>query len=499
MRGLFLPRYMIAGCFAVLVLAVLAFSAPSGVAAKPHGPAPSPSPSFSPTPTPEERITTLTQTVRDNPNDKGAQAELGELLVETGKASEGRDHLETAVHLGLEDAQVWFFIGLADRELEDIQDAVTAFERAENDDPGNQAVLSSLVDAYLSVGRLNDALRMANRAVALHPGDAFGYEALGTVQLNQGKFDEGRASLNKALSIDPKDTRAKLLIAKSYLGQKVPDPDKALAIYDAMLVDDPKNVDALGGKAEALSRKNDVAGAVAVMQQIVKLDPDSVEAEDNIAQLYLDKNMVAQGRQQFAQAIKDHPKAAEPWALQAEYDQLHKNYTQSEQEFEQATALAPTNLTLLFEYGRLELVALHHPTKAQDAFSRVVNAQPTNAEALFWLGQAYADQGQWAQARDEFQQSFEIAHTYQGLFNLGLAYFNLKQYKEARQIFEALSAHQDKAHPDPQLWFLLGETYRHLGDKKDAATAYKRYLSYVPSGDGADKARSYIKSFGTGS
>jgi tetratricopeptide (TPR) repeat protein len=499
MRGLFLPRYLIAGCFAVLVLVVLAFSAPSGVAAKPHGPSPSPSPSFSPTPTPEERIATLTQTVRDNPNDKNAQAELGELLVETGKPADGRDHLETAIHLGQDDAQVWFFIGLADRELQDIQDAVTAFERAENLDPGNQAVLSSLVDAYLAVGRINDALHMANRAIVLHPNDAFGYESLGMVQLNEGKFDDGRASLNKALSIDPKDTRAKLLIAKSYLGQKVPDPDKALALYNAMLVDDPKNVDALQGKGEALARKNDVAGAVAVMQQIVKLEPDSVEDEDNIAQLYLDKNMVDQARQQFAQAIKDHPKAPEPWALQAEYDQLHKNYAQSEQEFQQAIALAPTNMTLQFEYGRLELLALHHPTKAQDAFSRVVNAQPTNAEALYWLGQSYADQGQWAQARDEFQQSFEIAHTYQGLFNLGLAYFNLKQYKESRQIFVALSTHQDKAHPDPQLWFLLGETYRHLGDKKDATAAYKRYLSYVPSGDGADKARSYIKSFGTGS
>jgi tetratricopeptide (TPR) repeat protein len=499
MRGFFVPRYLIAGFFAALVLAVLAFSAPSGVAAKPHGPAPSPSPSFSPTPTPEERITTLSQTVKDNPNDKNAQAELGELLVETGKPSDGRDHLETAVHLGQDDAQVWFFIGLADRELGDVQDSITAFERAENLDPGNQAVLSSLVDAYLAVGRISDALRLANRSIALHPTDAFGYESLGMVQLNQGKFDEGRASLNKALSIDPKDSRAQLLIAKSYLGQKVPDPDKALAIYNAMLAEDPKNVDALSGKGEALARKNDVAGAVAVMQQIVKLEPDSVEAEDNIAQLYLDKNMVDQGRQEFAQAIKDHPKAPEPWALQAEYDQRVKNYTQAEKEFEQAIALAPTNLTLLFEYGRLELMALHHPVKAQDAFSRVVNGQPNNPEALFWLGQAYADQGQWAQAKDEFQQSFEIAHTYQGLFNLGLAYFNLKEYKESRQIFEALSTHQDKAHPDPQLWFLLGETYRHLGDKKDATAAYKRYLSYVPSGDGATKARSYIKSLGSGS
>ena len=493
---LWLPRFALAGLFALALLAAIGFGSGGGASARPKGPPPSPTPSNSPTPTPEERIATLTQTVKDNPNDKNAQAELGTLLVETGQPSDGRDHLEAAIRLGQEDAQVWFFVGMADRELQDLPDALSAFERAEILDPANQAVLSSLVDAYLAVGRLDDAERIANRAVLLHPGEAFAYESIGMVQLNQGKYDQGRASLAKAISIDPKDVRAKLLVARSYLGQKNPDPDKALAQFNLILADDPKNTDALGGKADALARRNDVPGAVAVLQQIVKLQPDSVEAEDNIAQLYLDKKMVDQARAQFAQAIKDHPKAVEPWALQAEYDARVKNFAQAEKEFEQALALSPASLTLLFEYGRLELLALKHYVKAQDAFSKMVNAQPGNPEAIFWLGQAYAAQGQWAQARDEFQQSFELAHTYQGLFNLGLAYFNLKDYRQSRQIFEALSTHQDKAHPDPQLWFLLGETYRHLGDKKQAAAAYKRYLTYVPSGDGAKKARSYIKQLG---
>ncbi|MDQ6768205.1 MAG: tetratricopeptide repeat protein [Candidatus Eremiobacteraeota bacterium] len=488
-----MPRYLIAALFSLLLIAVVAFAPPTDAFARPRGPGPSPSPTNSPTPTPEERITTLTQTVKDNPNDKSAHAQLGQLLVEAGKPSEGRDHLETAIRLGLNEAQVWFFIGLADRELQDLPDAVSSLERAENLDPANQAVLTSLVDAYLAGARLDDALRVANRAVQLHPNEAFGYDALGTVQLNQGKYELGRATLAKAVSIDAKDTRAKLLIARSYLGQKNGDPDKALAQYNAILADDAKNTDALSGKAEALARKNDVAGAVAVMQQIVKLQPDSVEPEDDIAQLYLSKKMPDQARQQFAQAIKDHPKAPEPFALQAEYDMRQKNYAQAEKEFEQALALAPQNLTLLFEYGRFELLALQHYVKAQDAFSRIVNAQPNDAEALFWTGQAYAAQQQWAQAKNEFQRSFEIAHTYQGLFNLGLANFNLKDYKQSRQIFEALAAHQDKAHPDPQLWFVLGETYRHLGDKKGATAAYKRYLTYVPSGNGAAKARSYIK------
>jgi tetratricopeptide (TPR) repeat protein len=488
----------LAVCFVVIAMAALEL--PSGVQAKPHGhpnaspgPSASPTPAGSPTPTPQERIKTLTQTVKDNPNDKNAQAELGQLLIETGNPSDGRDHLENAVRLGFDDAQVWFYIGVADNQLGDPQDAVAALQRAENLDPANPAVLSNLTDTYLRVGDVDSALRVANRAVQLHSTEAFAYESLGTVQLDKNQFDDGRKTLQKALQIDPKDVRAKALIGRSYLSQPKPDPDKALEQFNAILATDPKNTDALSGKAEALARKNDVTGAVAALQQIVKIQPDAVEPEDDIAQMYLEKNMVDQARAQFAQAIKDHPKSPEPYALQAEYDARQKNYTQAEKEFEAALALAPANLSLLFDYGRLELLALKHYVKAQDAFSKVVNGQPNNPEALLWLGQAYAAQGQWAQARDEYRNSFNLSHTYASLFNLGVAYFNLKGYKQAQEIFHALAAHQQKDHPDAQLWFMLGETERHLGNKKAATAAYKKFLAYEPYGDGATKARGYIK------
>lgn len=483
-------------CAAFAVLLVLAQGI-GPASARPHrSPSPSPSPSESPTPTPQERIATLQQTVHDNPNDREAHAELGVLLVSTGNPSQGRDELETARSLGLEDAQTWFYIGIADRELNDAPDAALAFEQSRIYDPANEAVLSNLSDTYLQLGRDADAERIANSSITLFPKEAFGYEALGTVQLDQGKFDLGRQTLQKAVAIDATDTRAKILIGRSYLGQKKPDPDAALAAFNAILTGDPNNLQALTAKADAQSAKGDTNGAVATLQQVIKLTPDDVRGEDDLAEFYVTKKMSTEAYAAFAQAIKDHPKAPEPFTLRGDWERRDGKFKQAAADYESALALAPGDPQTLFTLGQIYLLGLKQPSKAVDKFSALANADPTNSESLFWLGQAYAAENQWAQARDEFQRSFGIDHQYASLFNLGLAYYNLKDYKDARDAFLALAAHQSKDHPDFQLWFVLGDTLRQLGDKKGAVAAYKHFVALVPKGQATDKAKAYIKQLG---
>ena len=477
----------------LLACSIAAFSQAPSALAKGKPAASSPVPSASPTENPLDRIKTLQQTIKDNPNDKDAHEELGVLLIDQGQPRDGRDQLEDAARLGANDAQLWFFIGVANRQLNDMADAVTAFEKAELADPGNEAVLSSLTDAYLSVGRIDDAMRVANRAVALHPNEAFGYLALGTVQLDKGDYDAGRVNVMKAMAIDPKDPHEHLVLGRSYLADKKPDPDLAIAQFDIVLQTDPKNVDALHSKAEALGLKNDIAGAAAILTQLIKLNPTAVEPEDDLAEMYLSKNMLDQARAAFATAEKDHPKATEPYVLQAEYDQTQKHYAQSAAEYEQALAIAPDDPRILFEYGRLQLSNLKNPQKALDQFDKILAKDPNNPDALFFAGEAYGSMGKWIQARDDFQKTFEITHSATALFNLAVVLYTLKDYRSARDAFAAIATHQDPKHPDAQVWFFLGDANRMLGDKPDAIAAYKNVLAIQPTGDIAAKAHTYIK------
>jgi len=493
-----LRRLIIALFIVTALAAAIAGQSPNSAQARGHkGPGPSPTPSESPTPTPAERIATLQQKLKDDPTDKESRAELGALLIETGKALDGRDQIEQAIKQGIDDARAWYYIGQADNILGDPADAALAFEKAEIRDPANPAILGSLVDAYLSLNRTDDAYRIAKRSVELNPKDATSYDSLGTVELDQNKLDEGRKTLQQALTIDPADSRAKLLIARSYLAGSKPDPDTALTQINALLLTDPNNVDALRAKAQALAAKNDVAGAVAALQQVIKLQPDRVDAELAVAELYLDKKMIPEARQSFSQAQKDHPASTLPWLLEAEYDAQQRNWTQAALEYQSALAISSSDPQALFEYGRVQLTGLNQPAAAAQTFQKLLALHPDNSEAVFWLAQSYASGRKWTAARDEFKRAFDLTHSYQALFNLGIAYFNLNDYRNARGVFEALAfAPGSKQHPNPQLWYVLGETDRKMGDKRSAIYAYRQFLAIQPSGQAASKARSYIKELG---
>ena len=150
-------------------------------------------------------------------------------------------------------------------------------------------------------------------------------------------------------------------------------------------------------------------------------------SEDDLAEFYLSKKMMTEATAEFAQAIKGIIRKRRSLSrFRRTTTRGTTTWKQAAAEYESALALAPNDPQLLFAAGRLYLLALKQPVKAQEKLSALVAANPTSSEALFWLGQAYAASKQWAQARDEFQRSFDIDHTYTSLFNLGLSFYNLE-------------------------------------------------------------------------
>lgn len=154
---------------------------------------------------------------------------------------------------------------------------------------------------------------------------------------------------------------------------------------------------------------------------------------------------------------------------------------------------------------------------AKEAFSKLLAAKPGDAEAIYWLGQAYIGMDDVANARQTYQAAM-VANPNAPLLQVGMGHVELVENKtaEARSRFEnAISiskgkdietfhaigrantnakagdynyavsklqlATQIKNFKDASVYLTMGDAYRKLIDGGNAVLAYKNALSLNPT------------------
>jgi len=90
----------------------------------------------------------------------------------------------------------------------------------------------------------------------------------------------------------------------------------------------------------------------------------------------------------------------------------------------------------------------------------------TNAIVHNALGNVYADREQYVLALEEFSQAIELDSEFAvARFNLGVVYYNLKEYESSVLVFEEVKV---KFPRDWEVYFYLGKGYKKLGDEEQA-------------------------------
>ncbi len=118
--------------------------------------------------------------------------------------------------------------------------------------------------------------------------------------------------------------------------------------------------------------------------------------------------------------------------------------------------------------------------KINDSISylrRLTQAQP-DAQGYALLGLAYTRVRDYSGARDACTKSFEIQRSPETLGCVAGADFELKNYKEAAQIFDALDKNaRNYLQANPQFLFMAAKAYEDTRQCSKAAATYKRLLS----------------------
>ncbi len=485
MKRLVLTTIVALGC----ALAAFAATTPSAQAGlfggKSSTPSPSPSPSALPTASPEPpsvAIPRLEAKLKANPNDQQAMSELAAQFLQINRPELTLQLTTHLLQMGDKTAQVYYYDGFAREQGGDSRGATYDLEQASNLDPTNMGVLAQLSEVYLKTNRAADAERVAKRAVTFNKTEPVALETLGSIYASEQKYDDARAQFELAYNLNPKDTAAIYQIATTYTQQNnIP---MALQTINRALMIDPKSVQALVYKADLYAKQHDDAQASAAYDDaIVAASSDDEKAQIMVrkASYFVGEKKTAQGEAILQQATTQFPKVAGPFVAYGNYYASVHQWDKAGAKFQAALAIDPDNPGALLGLGEISMQS-GHVTDSIGYLKHYTQVSP-DAQGFALLGQAYSQAHNYASARDSCGKSFEIQRSPETLGCVAGADFELKNYKEAAKIFDALDRN---AHgfldQNPTLLYIAAKSYQNANQCAKAVATYKRLLPMMRKG-----------------
>lgn len=197
-----------------------------------------------------------------NPKAAAAYNGIGRVCYHTGPPEAAIAAYEQAITLDPQYLAPFYGLGiLYSAKLGDYAQAVTAFQRGLQHNPGNAFLTASLGSTYARMGRIDEALATLQHAEALDPANSFVQSWLSILYLHQKRYDEAIGACRREIAIEDAHS-----------------PHRVLGlIYDAQ------------GQVEA---------ALAELEQAIALDAEDYEARAALAKCYR-----AMGRQQAAEEV----------------------------------------------------------------------------------------------------------------------------------------------------------------------------------------------------
>jgi predicted Zn-dependent protease len=258
----------------------------------------------------------------------------------------------------------------------------------------------------------------------------------------------------------------------------------ALQAISRALAIDPRNIQALVFRADLYAKQHDDARATEAYDDAVvaaATDDEKVSIMTRKAGYFVQEKKDAQAVAIFQQMITQFPKVPAGFVAYGDYLAQQKQYAQAVTQWQAALALDPNNTGALLGMGEMAMQA----GRLSDSVSYLKHYTQVSpdAQGFALLGQAYSRVHDYSGARDACGKSFEIQRNPETLGCVAGADFELRNYKEAAQIFDALDrAARGFLDSNPAYLYLAAKSYEGANQCTKAVAAYKRLLPMMKKG-----------------
>jgi tetratricopeptide (TPR) repeat protein len=426
-----------------------------------------------------------------------------------------------------------FTLGAAYEQLKQPKDAIAAYRRAADLEPGDLRTIDALAEALFNNEQYDEALKQYQQLAEADPDNNAPLIHIAEIQRHEGKYEDALATIDKAMKIDPTSLEAgynqgllldvlgrfdeaeqayqKMVDATSHANGAYTDEEKnnrsiflerlgavyveqnktdlAVATYAKMIDMGGDNaVRGYQGEVDAYQTAKEYDKALDVSQKALAASPKNRDLKLMLAGELADQGKPDDGLTMAKSELDgkaDDDRAV--WFAIGQVNIRLRRWRDAEDALNKAEPLATKNedrVYLLFLRGELA-DREKHTEQAEQFFHQALDIDPSNAMTLNYLGYMLADKGaQLPEALKLIKKAVEM-EPINGAYldSLGWVYFKMGEYELAE---DNLRQAVERDQTDPTVHEHLGDLYEKTGRIRLAAAQWQLSMSEFSKSNQAD-------------
>lgn len=356
------------------------------------------------------------------------------------------------------------------------------------DDKSTESYASAKAALYLKKEDFNLANGWLIKAINLNKLNEENIYKLAKLRILFHKYDSGKTTLNKAMDLDPYNVEYKLSYAK--ILYEVESARAAIGYLYDILKNFKDNIKILSEIGIYYYRSGEIKNYENIKKKIQNLSGNAIELNRFLLEAAKLDGKFPEIVKRCRAVIELSPGALDVRLYLAQILMELKKFKEAKTQLEEIGKRFSSYPRLSYFNARFYLLIKDTKT-ATLLGEKEIKENPNVVDGYLLLGGIYKDTKDLLKAREYYQKATQVAPDNVDAI-LGLAYvaFHRDQYDNA------LDQYQRAANIDPnrsEIYRLLGDTYRKIGQGQIAIKNYKQYLELSPNSSYKRAIESFIK------